>query len=135
MAKFGRPPAEIHIGYGVDAAGCGVAYARTESIVLRLPFRVARRPSLVERAGAYAAIVTVARSLAKRGIQCVRFRLPDHQLVDELSKRSEPPEELALPYVRVRCALNALEYFEIAFEEPGDLMQRARAEVALNLAA
>jgi|SRR5580698_3726210 hypothetical protein len=130
-----RPSAEIDIGYGVDAAGRGVAYARTSSSVLRLPFRIAQRPLLLDRAGGYAALGTVARALQKRGIGRARFRLPDRQLVDELTKRSQPPDELSLANVRARCALNALAQCEIEYAECSELMQRARAEVALNLAA
>ena len=135
MGNTARPSAEIDIGYGVDAAGRGVAYARTDSSVLRLPFRIAQRSSLLDRAGGYAALVTVARALLKSGIGRARFRLPDRQLIDELTKRSQPPDELSLANVRVRCALNALSHCEIEFGECNELMQRARAEVALNLAA
>src|SRR5580698_8290203 len=95
-----RPSAEIDIGYGVDAAGRGVAYARTSSSVLRLPFRIAQRPLLLDRAGGYAALGTVARALQKRGIGRARFRLHDRQMVDELTKRSQPPNELSLANVR-----------------------------------
>ena len=135
MAKSTKPVAEIDLGFGVDADGRGVAYARSGSSVLRLPFRIAHRPALLDRAGAYGALVTVARALLKRGIDRAHFHVPDRQLVDELSKRSQTPDELALAYVRLRCALNALAHYEIEFGECEELMQRARAEVALNLAA
>lgn len=135
MGKSARPSTEIDIGYGIDAAGRGIAYARTDSSVLRLPFRISQRPSLLDRAGGYAALVTVARALRKRGVGIARFRLPDRQLVDELMKRSQPPDELSLANVRVRCELNALAQCEIEYAECSELMQRARAEVALNLAA
>lgn len=130
-----RPSAEIDIGYSVDAARRGVAYARADSSVLRLPFRIAQRRSLLDRAGGYAALVTVARALLKRGVGRARFHLPDRQLVDELSNRSQPPDELLLANVRVRCTLNAMKHCEIEYAECSELMQRARAEVALNLAA
>lgn len=133
--KTMRPSAQIDIGYGVDAAGRGVAYARADASVLRLPFRIAQRSSLLDRAGGYAALVTVARALRRRGVGRVHFRLPDRQLVDELAKRSQPPDELSLANVRVRCELNALAYSEIEYGDCTELMQRARAEVALNLAA
>ena len=135
MAKTTRTVAEIDLGYGIDADGRGVAYARTGSNVLRLPFRVAQRSSPLDRAGGYAALATVARALTKRGIEGANFRVHDRQLVEELSKRSETPDELALAYVRVRCALNALAHYDVRFGECEELMQRARAEVALNLAA
>ena|ERR1700727_1979547 len=135
MGKVVQPVAEIDIGYGLDAQGRGVAYARTGSNVLRLSFRISQPASLADRAGGYGALVTVARALLKRGVNRVNFRLPDRQLVDELTKRSQPPDELILANVRARCALNALTACHIEYADCGELMQRARAEVALNLAA
>jgi hypothetical protein len=135
MGKSKRASAEIHIGYGVDADGRGVAYARTDASVLRLPFRISKRSSLLDRAGGYAAVVTVARALLKRGVASAHFRLPDRQLVEELTKQSRPPDELSLANVRVRCTLNAMTHCEIEYDDCSELMQRARAEVALNLAA
>lgn len=126
---------EILIGYAVDPAGRGIAYAQSDATVLRLAFRIAPRPTSLHHAAGYGALATVVRSLAKRGIARARLLLPDRQLVDELTKRAEPPDDLALAYVRVRCALNAMQHYEVEFGASADLMQRARAEVALNLAA
>jgi len=139
MPKLSEALVQVEVGYAVSAGGRGLAYASLSSaphnLVFRLPFRIAQLCSPIERAAGYAALVTVARSLCKRGVKRARFVLPDGQLVDELSARRQLPYGLTLPYVSVRCALNALERFEIRFGETDELMQRARAEVALNLAA
>lgn len=135
MRTPSRQRSDVEIGYGVDASGHGIVYARSDGSLLRLPFRIVSRPAALDRAAGYAAIVTVARSLTKRGIVCARLRVPDLQLVEELTKRTQPPDDLTLGYVRVRCALNAMEHCDIEFGRCEDLMQRARAEVALNSAA
>jgi hypothetical protein len=130
---------EVAIGYAGSPAGIGVAYAGIGAggrrDVLRLPFRITGISPPVERAVAYAALVTVARALAKRGVRRARFVLPDAQLAQEMTTRCEVPAALVLPYVKLRCALNALDSFEIQNGPTDELTQRARAEVALNLAA
>ncbi len=130
---------EVAIGYAAGPQGAGVAYAGMSDPrgreVIRLPFRIARLSLVVDRAVVYAALVTVARALVRRGVRRVRFVLPENGLVDEVTTRRDVPETLALPYVRLRCALNALEDYEIRSGATDELMQRARAEVALNLAA
>jgi hypothetical protein len=139
MQKSGQRASEVAIGYAVGAAGGGVAYASFEragaSDVLRLPFRVRQIAPSTERAAGYAALVAVARAMHRLGVSCVRFVLADEEFVHEVASRSEVPDNLVLPYVRLRCALNALGGFEIAAGPTDDLMQRARAEVALNQAA
>ena len=139
MRRLGDEAIEVAVGYAASAAGRGVAYAGLNRAagreVMRLPFRIARRLPLLDRAVVYAALVTVARALSKRGILRARFVLPDRQFVDEVSTRSDLPETLVLPYVRLRCALNSLDDFDIRCGTTDELMQRARAEVALNLAA
>jgi hypothetical protein len=89
----------------------------------------------VERAIAYAALVTVARALRKRGVTSARFVMPDRRFVEDVTTRRDLPEALALPYVRLRCALNAFHDVEIGVGATDELMQRAGAEVALNVAA
>jgi hypothetical protein len=89
----------------------------------------------MERAVAYAALVTVARHLYKRGVTGVHFVMPDRRFVEEVTTRCDVPEALALPYVRLRCALNAFHEVEIGTGATDELMQRAGAEVALNVAA
>jgi hypothetical protein len=139
MQKSGERASEVAIGYAVGPAGGGVAYASLDRAgarnVLRLPFRIRQISPANERAVGYAALVAVARALHRLGVTSVHFVLADEELVREVASRSEVPDNLVLPYVRVRCALNALGAFEIAAGPTDDLMQRARAEVALNQAA
>ncbi|MFY9720374.1 MAG: hypothetical protein WAK16_12110 [Candidatus Cybelea sp.] len=139
MQRRDEAPVEVAIGYAAGPGGMGLAYAGLSDAhgreVMRLPFRIARLSLLVERAVAYAALVTVARALLRRGIRRARFVLPETGFVEEVTTRRDLPETLALPYVRLRCALNALDDYEIRSGATDELMQRARAEVALNLAA
>ncbi|MFY9737631.1 MAG: hypothetical protein WAK11_01135 [Candidatus Cybelea sp.] len=129
---------EVEVGYAAGPAGSGVAYAALNGAegreVVRLPFRIVRR-CLVERTVAYAALVTVARALWKRGVTRARFIMPDPRFVEEATTRCDVPEALVLPYVRLRCALNAFHDVEIGTGATDELMQRAGAEVALNVAA
>jgi hypothetical protein len=129
---------EVAVGYAAGPAGGGVAYAALSGAqgreVVRLPFRIVRR-ALGERAVAYAALVTVARALCKRGVTRAHFVMPDRQFVKDVTTRCDLPEALVLPYVRLRCALNAFRDVEIAIGTTDELMQRAGAEVALNVAA
>ncbi|HEY1883991.1 MAG TPA: hypothetical protein VGG51_13220 [Candidatus Cybelea sp.] len=139
MQKSGQRASEVAIGYAVGPAGGGVAYATFQRAgaqdVLRLPFRIKQISPSVERAAGYAALVVVARAIHRLGVTGVRFVLADEDFVREVASRAEVPDNLVLPYVRLRCALNALGNFEIAAGPTDDLMQRARAEVALNQAA
>jgi hypothetical protein len=138
MQKLGEV-LEVEVGYAAGPDGSGVAYAAINGTegreVVRLPFRIARRRLLMERAVAYAAVVTVARSLFKRGVTRAHFVMPDRRFVEEVTTRCEVPDALALPYVRLRCALNAFHDVEIETGATDELMQRAGAEVALNVAA
>lgn len=130
---------EVEVGYAAGSAGTGVVYAALNGAegreVVRLPFRIVRRCLLLERAVAYAALVTVARSLFKRGVTRAHFVMPDRRFVEEVTTRCGVPEALVLPYVRLRCALNAFHDVEIGTGATDELMQRAGAEVALNVAA
>jgi hypothetical protein len=139
MRRLGDEVLEVVVGYAAGPAGGGVAYAalcgREGREVVRLPFRIARQTSLVGRAVAYAALVTVARALSKRGVTRVHFVMPESQFVEEVTTRRDVPEALVLPYVRLRCALNAFHDVTIAAGTSDELMQRAGAEVALNVAA
>jgi hypothetical protein len=65
----------------------------------------------------------------------VRFAVPDRTLVDDVNNRREVPAPLALAYVRLGCALNQFARFDLAGAPDDDLSARARAEVALNIAA
>lgn len=130
---------EAAIGYAADARGNGVAYARLSGArrhrLLRVTFAVTGGARPIERAGGYAALTALARSLRKRGIMRVGFAVNDAQFVDEILTRRELPDGLALSYVRLRCALNSLASWGVRSAPTDDLTHRARAEVALNLAA
>src|ERR1700722_7121744 len=138
MQKLGEV-LEVEVGYAAGPAGSGVAYAALNGAegreVVRLPFRIVGRRVLVERAVASAALVTVARSLCKRGVARAHFVMPDSRFVEEVTTRCDVPEGLVLPYVRLRCALNAFHGVAIVTGATDELMQRAAAEVALNVAA
>ena len=128
---------EATVGYAADERGGGVAYARVVGArakrLLRIAFRVPE--SSTERATGYAALTAVCRALARRGVRDVCFLVEDPELVDEISTGRGIGERLVLPYVRLRCALNALTKFTVVRGASGELSQRARAEVALNVAA
>jgi hypothetical protein len=135
-----RDRVEAAIGYAVSPQGDGVAYARLtgaseEPTLMRQTFRVSQSLRSLEAAGGYAALTAVARTLHERGFRNVRFFIGDVRLIEEISGRRDVPEHLVLPYVRLRCALNALPRFDVRAGSIDALTQRARAEAALNLAA
>jgi hypothetical protein len=133
------PGVQASIGYAVGRQGRGLAYAhltgRGVRQVLRLPLRIGAGFPQTERASAYAALTAVARALRERGFSRARFVVDDAQFVDEVTNGRQVAEQLVLPYVRLRCALNSLSSFSVRRGATDDLTQRARAEVALNLAA
>jgi hypothetical protein len=53
----------------------------------------------------------------------------------EIASGTGVDEKFSIPYVRLRCALNALGTCSVQAGATDDLTQRARAEVALNVAA
>ena len=131
-------PVEATVGSAADARGSGVAYARlaraAERHLLRVPFRVDVCEER-ERAAGYAALTAVARALRARGIARVRFLVDDETLLGDLNGRTRVPDALVMPYVRLRCALNQFADARFGAATAGDLAQRARAEVALHVAA
>lgn len=136
--RSGRTAVEAAVGCAADERGYGVAYARVavpaRRHLLRVPFRVEAAADR-ERAVAYAALTAVARTLRSRGVARVRFLVADGALLGDLQGRRSVPDALVLPYVRLRCALNQFDDAVFAPDETGDLTQRARAEVALSVAA
>jgi hypothetical protein len=130
---------EAVVGFAADASGTGLAYARLSGTragtVLRVGFRVVAPCGCRDRAIAYAALTALSRALAKRAILNVRFVLGDREFVDEVVTGRGVVETLAIPYVRLRCALNALMTFDVSAGTTDELTQRAQAEVALNVAA
>jgi hypothetical protein len=133
----GSGAVEAVVGYAANERGNGLAYARIIGArsrkLLRAGFRISH-PSTGRTIG-YAALTAVSRLLCKRGIREVRFVLGDPQFVDEISTGRGVLEALALPYVRLRCALNSLVKFSVQAGSTDELTQRAEAEVALNVAA
>lgn len=130
---------EATVGYAADQRGMGVAYARLSlgrsQRLLRVGFRVALPAPFSERAAGYAAVTAVTRILCKRGFREVRFVLADEDFVEEIATGRDVAQTLVIPYVRLRCALNTLLKFGVRASPTDDLTQRARAEVALNVAA
>jgi len=134
--------AQASVGYAADDAGNGVAYVRLlfkggGPRVLRVAFRVQRRPALSGREIGYAALTAVCSALRKRGIELVRFAIDDQALIADLRKRENVPPPLAMPYVRLGCALNQFRRYEIADlpASDADLAARARSETAMHVAA
>jgi hypothetical protein len=129
---------EVKVGYAADRRGRGVVYAAVATAkgarLVRRSFRIAPVP-FEDRAIGFAALTEVARVLRERGCRRVNFTLGDAALVDEITAQRDLPETLVLAYVRLRCALNALEAYAVKAGATEDLTQRARAEAALNLAA
>ena len=127
---------EAAVGYAADERGNGLAYARLVGArsrrLLRVGFR-AGAPS--ERAVAYAALTAVTRALTRRGYRDVSFLLADEEFAAEAASGRGVSERLSLAYVALRCALNAMATFVIRAGATDELTQRARAEVALNVAA
>ncbi|HEX5274240.1 MAG TPA: hypothetical protein VFW34_03115 [Candidatus Rubrimentiphilum sp.] len=130
------------VGYAADDAGNGVAYVRMNlreggPRVLRVPFRVQRQPALSGREVGYAALTAVCAAARRRAIDNVRFAIDDRSLIADLRRHEAVPPPLAMPYVRLGCALNQFRKYEIADLPPGDadLSARARSEAALHVAA
>jgi hypothetical protein len=131
---------EALVGYAADERGRGVAYVKvsapTEEHLLRVPFSVRRGRDLNGREIGYGAMEAIAGELRKRGVKRAVFALDDPQLIDDLAAHRAVPEALVLPYVKLRCALNQFADTSLRLDAgSADLSQRARAEVAFNVAA
>jgi hypothetical protein len=129
--------ASAELGYAADELGRGVAYLRLAQggQIVRFDFSAPRLRALDAREVGYAALTAAAALLRKRGIVRVDFTLADEQLVDEVAQRRTVPQALVLPYVRLLCALNALDRCSLRHAATDDLTSRARADVALHAAA
>lgn len=130
------------VGYAADDAGNGVAYVRMGlkeggPRVLRVAFRVQRQPALSGREVGYAALTAVCAAVRRRGLDFVRFAVDDAALIGDLRKPGNVPPPLALPYVRLGCALNQFRRYETAAlpASDADLTARARSEAAMHVAA
>lgn len=128
---------EAAVGFSAGADGRGIAYVRIDAPnrerIGRIGFKVAMAATL--QTTQYAALTAVARALHRRGVRHVRFVVGDPQFADEITGARAIEQALAIPYVRLRCALNSLMKFSVRIGEVDDLTQRARAEAALNVAA
>jgi hypothetical protein len=133
------PVVEATVGYAAGSRGNGVAYAQLTGAgveaLYRVPFSVGVPPPFSDRAIDYAALTAVSHALCKRGFREVRFLLGDPELAQEIASGADVGETLVLPYVRLRCSLNSFAMFDVGEGTADDLTQRARAEVALNVAA
>jgi hypothetical protein len=131
----------VAAGFAADAAGNGIAYVRLgengAGRVLRVPFATKRFPALLDREIGYAALTAICAALRRRGVERVRLSFDDARLACDLREHRDVPSALTLAYVRVRCALNQFQEYEIAdpAARESDLTARARSEVAMNVAA
>lgn len=128
------------IGFAADKGGNGIAYTRLGGTradrVLRIPFTVKRYAGLRGREVGYAALAAVAAVLRRRNAGAVAFRIEDTALAGDLREHRDVPPALTISYVRLRCALNQFEKYEVAGAEgESDLTVRARSELALYTAA
>ncbi|MHB8239673.1 MAG: hypothetical protein ACYDFS_08525 [Vulcanimicrobiaceae bacterium] len=130
---------EAQVEYAADERGWGLAYIRLGSGksggLLRVGFEVCRYPALLEREVSYAALSAVCHVLRARGVRRVAIFVPDAQIVADIGERRELPAALLLPYVRLRCELNQFAEHSVAVAGDRELAARARAEVALHVAA
>ncbi len=133
--------AEVEIAFAADALGSGVAYARIGDLagtVVRVPFAVKRLAGCEGREIPFAAIAAIVNALRARGYASLRLAVPDDEAVaDACSERPIPPA-LAMPYVALRCAINemrSVEFVALAPDAVAELDSRARAEVAMRIAA
>lgn len=129
-------PVQVDVGFGAERGGRGIAYARihdgASEHLLRVAFRMPRE--FADDEVGFAALTAVARTLRKRRLKTVRLTVDDPALVRSLGGEEIAPN-MVLPYVRLKCALNGFEDVRVSAAQPGDLAQRARAEVALLPAA
>ncbi|HEY8298085.1 MAG TPA: hypothetical protein VIG32_08705 [Candidatus Baltobacteraceae bacterium] len=128
------------VGFAADPGGYGVAYARLKGgrgeRLVRVPFRVTRFPALLDREVGYAALTAVAAHLRERGVAAIEIAVDDAHLATDLRERRELPQALSLAYVRLGCTLNQFrDYSVVDGAGTGDLTARARAEVAMHVAA
>lgn len=134
-------PVIVALGYAADPQGEGVLYLRRAGEpgdpVVRIGFRVARAPALLEREVTYAAMLTACEYLRKRRAERVRFLVDDERLAADLRERRDLPGALTLAYVRLRCALNQFRSFGIAPLPAADrdLIARARSDITMHVAA
>jgi hypothetical protein len=141
-ASKGRKAADVRIGYAADEGGEGVAYAlicgSSGESLMRIAFRVRRLGGLEGREVGYAALTAVVGALRGRGSRALEIEIADDAVVAEIDGLRPIPPALAMPYVTLRCSLNALAQARVRCVDRAkvvDLEARARAEVSLHVAA
>ncbi len=137
-----RMSATVAIGYAADAAGNGIVHAALSdgraASAMRVPFRVRPLAACDGAEVGFAAIAAVAAALKARGFARVRIRIADETTAAFVAGRLPVPPALAMPYVKVRCALHAFAAHRVEHAErveTDDLEARARADARLRLAA
>ncbi|MDQ2864645.1 MAG: hypothetical protein M3R51_00300 [Candidatus Eremiobacteraeota bacterium] len=140
MQRRTRGTIHVQLGYDAGADGGGIVYARLRSAagerLVRAAFHVKRLTGTEGRENGYGALTAIALLLRERGIESIHLKLSDGALLEDIATHRSVPAALVLPYVRLHCALNRFASFSVsAGEEDEDLAQRARAEVALHIAA
>ena len=131
----------VAVGFAANEHGEGIAYAQVgdsaTARTIRVPFFVKRYPALLDREVGYAALTAVGMVLRRRGVDCARLTIDDACLTRDLHEHRDVPAPLTLAYVRLRCALNQFQEYQIADSpaSPSDLTARARSDVAMHVAA
>lgn len=129
------------IGFAADQRGAGVAYVRIAGAgaghLLRVGFSATRYPGLDGREVSYAALAAVVTTLRRNGIRSVQLEFDEAALRRDIEERRDVPAPLTVPYVRLRCALNALGQYRLAQPAAGDndLAVRAQREITMHAAA
>ena len=141
------PVVEATVGYAADRYGRGLAYiaikrcrpygglALEAPLLLRASFFVKRQPGLGGREVGYAALAKAASLLSERNVHRARFEIADSELIADVAEHREVAPPLMLPYIKLGCALNQFAEFHLEPGSTDDLTARARAELALTLAA
>ena len=141
MAK--RDAVEILVGFAAGPNGSGLVYAtarssETQAVQLRVPFSVRRSAGTDGREVAYAAVTALCKALRSRGGRAIQLRFGDAAIAAELRGDGTRHPALAMAYVSMRCAMNALGVVSVESapaEAVADLEVRARAETAFEMAA
>lgn len=134
MRKRVEKLTNVQVGFAVNSSGFGVVYGAVGPArrVLSLSFRA---PGLPSRAAAYVALDHLARALRDHKLRNVQFFVPDAELVADLTQQRALAAILIPGYVRLGCTLNQLGTTGVAYWRDPDMEARARADVALGIAA
>ncbi len=137
-------PVTATLGFAASGTGDGVVYVALrgaddwETSLVRVVFRCRPLPALRGRDVAYAAVEAAATRLRGCGHREVAFEFDDPALVADVVEHRPVPAALTVPYVRLQCVLNRFVRACVSAVDDHttrDLGSRARAEVALDVAA